>query len=114
MENPMTDRRERTTAAIQKLVACYPRFGLTKANLDAYTNHLEPYDPDLLETVLNHMPERFTFFPSIAEIIQAVDPSAIPPPPAKRTGYRLVRGSHGSTYIRDDEGTDELPHWMQG
>ncbi len=28
---------------------------------------------------------------------------------AKRTGWRIVRGSHGSTHVRDPEGTDRAP-----
>lgn len=27
----------------------------------------------------------------------------------RRTGYRMVRGSHGATYVRDPQGTDPLP-----
>jgi hypothetical protein len=27
----------------------------------------------------------------------------------RRTGYRMVRGSHGATYVRDPMGTDPLP-----
>lgn len=26
-----------------------------------------------------------------------------------RTGYRMVRGSHGASYVRDPQGTDRLP-----
>jgi hypothetical protein len=28
---------------------------------------------------------------------------------ARRTGYRLIRGTHGVQYVRDPEGTDILP-----
>lgn len=107
------EHRAQRIAAIERLVTCYPRFTITKATLNAYADHLEPYHPDNLATVLDNLAKRLTFFPSIAEIIQAVDPQPITAAaPAKRTGYRFVRGSHGSTYIRDEEGTDELPHWM--
>jgi hypothetical protein len=27
----------------------------------------------------------------------------------RRTGYRLIRGTHGVQYVRDPEGTDILP-----
>jgi hypothetical protein len=27
----------------------------------------------------------------------------------RRTGYRLIRGTHGGQYVRDPEGTDILP-----
>ena len=32
----------------------------------------------------------------------------------KKTGYRFVRGSHGSSYVRDPNGTDRLPNGWQG
>jgi hypothetical protein len=28
---------------------------------------------------------------------------------ARRTGYRLIRGTHGGQYVRDPAGTDILP-----
>ena len=28
---------------------------------------------------------------------------------SRRTGYRLVRGTHGGQYVRDPDGTDILP-----
>jgi hypothetical protein len=28
---------------------------------------------------------------------------------SRRTGYRLIRGTHGGQYVRDPEGTDILP-----
>ena len=31
--------------------------------------------------------------------------------PRKVTGFRLVRGSHGATYVTDPRGTDRLPPW---
>ena len=32
---------------------------------------------------------------------------------ARRTGYRLVRGTHGGSYVRDPNGTDILPAGSQ-
>lgn len=32
----------------------------------------------------------------------------------KRTGYRMVRGSHGVSYVPDPEGVDPLPNGWQG
>lgn len=31
----------------------------------------------------------------------------------RRTGYRLVRGTHSGTYVRDPQGTDILPSGYQ-
>jgi hypothetical protein len=28
---------------------------------------------------------------------------------SRRTGYRLIRGTHGGQYVRDPDGTDVLP-----
>jgi hypothetical protein len=108
----MTEARAQRITAIEHLVTCYPRFTISKATLNAYADHLESVDPDELEFVLDRLAKTLTFFPSIAEILHAVDPRLIPPPPPRRTGYRFVRGTHGSTYVKDDDGTDELPKWM--
>lgn len=107
----MTDREQRI-AAIERLVTCYPRFSITKATLAAYADHLQDIPPDTLVLILDRLAKTATFFPSIAEILQATHP-AVANSGGKKTGYRFVRGSHGSTYIRDPEGTDDLPHWMQ-
>lgn len=34
--------------------------------------------------------------------------------PRKVTGWRLVRGSHGATYVADPRGTDRLPKFYSG
>ena len=34
--------------------------------------------------------------------------------PRKVTGFRLVRGTHGATYVADPRGTDRLPKFYTG
>lgn len=109
----MTDREQRI-AIVQRLVTCYPRFAISNATLMAYVDHLAQVDIDVLEQTLHELAQTSTFFPSIAEILQRVNPPVSEPEkPPRVTGYRFVRGTHGSTYVRDPEGTDKLPAGMQ-
>ena len=67
--------RERITAAVQELASCYPRFGLSPANLAAYVKHLAKVPPDRLASTLDQLAETSTFFPTIAEILRAANPA---------------------------------------
>ena len=111
----MTDDENRSAiiAAIERLVTCYPRFTLSKATISAYADHLDMFGCEYVARTLDRLARESTFFPSIAEILQVLDPQSAPAPPAKRTGWRFVRGTHGSTFVRDDDGTDQPPTWMQ-
>jgi hypothetical protein len=102
----MNDDRTQRSKLIEQLVTCYPRFAISNATLNAYADHLSAVPLDKLEKACNALAQTSTFFPSIAEILQRANPQ---PQSPHITGYRFVRGTHGSTYVRDPEGTDKLP-----
>lgn len=53
------------------LAALYPRFELTKATIQAYTEVLEDIPPDMLRAAAKDLGSRSTFFPAAAELRRA-------------------------------------------
>lgn len=106
------DHGQRVEALIRDLASAYPRFGLSNATAAQYVKYLSDWTIEHLERTLDHLVRTSTFFPSIAEILVALDPPDQSETHTRTTGYRLVRGTHGSTYISDPEGTDHIPQWI--
>jgi hypothetical protein len=71
-------------------------------------------NPDGFRLVVDDIASRNDVRRPLGVLVWRIRKGEIPQPtvgprPKPRTGWRLVRGTHGSTHVRDPEGTDRPP-----